>query len=64
MLKNEIRPTKKPDLDNVAKLILDSLNNVAYKDDSQIVMLKVEKFYGEIPRMEIDLKNIKMEGEM
>lgn len=29
--------TKKPDLDNVEKLICDSLNGLAYKDDSQCV---------------------------
>jgi Holliday junction resolvase RusA-like endonuclease len=31
------------DLDNYAKTILDSLNGVAYSDDSQIVTLTVEK---------------------
>ena len=30
-------PTKKPDLDNVAKLIADSLNGCAFRDDAQIV---------------------------
>ena len=37
MLKGEIRPTKKPDWDNVGKIVADSLNNIAYDDDSQIV---------------------------
>ena len=37
MLANEIRPTKKPDMDNVVKIIADSLNQVAYRDDTQIV---------------------------
>ena len=32
-----IRPTKKPDTDNVAKIILDSLNSIAYDDDKQVV---------------------------
>lgn len=31
---NIIRPVKKPDCDNIAKIILDSLNGIAYKDDS------------------------------
>lgn len=39
------RPTKKPDADNIAKAICDALNGVAYKDDKQIVELKVEKYY-------------------
>lgn len=39
------RPTKKPDVDNIAKAICDALNGVAYKDDSQIVELNVSKYY-------------------
>ncbi|MCJ8334451.1 MAG: RusA family crossover junction endodeoxyribonuclease [Epibacterium sp.] len=34
---------KKPDADNIAKAILDSLNNVAYKDDAQVSVLHVFK---------------------
>ena len=41
------KPTKKPDADNIAKIILDSLNGIAYKDDSQIVELRVIKRYTE-----------------
>ena len=47
MLDLQIRPTKKPDCDNIAKSICDALNKVAYKDDSQIVNLIVHKIYGE-----------------
>lgn len=39
--------TKKPDLDNIAKAIMDGLNGIAYEDDSQVSFLQVEKFYGE-----------------
>lgn len=42
-----IRPTKKPDADNIAKSILDALNGLAYHDDAQVVQLNVFKFYGE-----------------
>jgi Holliday junction resolvase RusA-like endonuclease len=31
------RPTKKPDIDNVIKLIADALNGCAYRDDAQLV---------------------------
>ncbi|HAT4312925.1 TPA: RusA family crossover junction endodeoxyribonuclease [Clostridium perfringens] len=41
------KPTKKPDADNIGKIILDSLNGIAYKDDSQIVDLSVIKRYTE-----------------
>ena len=51
-----ISPTKKPDLDNIAKAVLDSLNGIAYKDDSQIVSMWVVKKYSERPRVEVILK--------
>lgn len=35
--------TSKPDTDNIAKLVADALNGVAYVDDSQCIMLNVEK---------------------
>lgn len=44
-LKNEIRPTVKPDCDNIAKNINDALNGIVYSDDKQIVSLTVNKFY-------------------
>lgn len=47
MLNNEILPTVKPDTDNIAKGVLDSLNGIAYKDDKQVVKLEVEKYYSE-----------------
>ena len=37
MLEHRIRPTKKPDWDNIGKIICDSLNLVAYHDDSAVV---------------------------
>lgn len=35
--------TVKPDVDNIAKAVLDALNGVAYRDDSQVVSLSVLK---------------------
>jgi Holliday junction resolvase RusA-like endonuclease len=37
--------TTKPDLDNVAKAVLDALNEIAYNDDGQVCRLTVEKWY-------------------
>lgn len=51
----KLRPTKKPDVDNVAKIILDSINGLAYKDDSQVTKLTIEKEYSENPRVEVTL---------
>ncbi len=39
-------PTVKPDIDNIAKTILDALNGVAYEDDKQVTYLSISKIYG------------------
>lgn len=46
-LKGEIRPTVKPDCDNIAKNINDALNGIVYPDDKQITCLTVNKYYSE-----------------
>jgi len=51
--KNEIKPTLRPDLDNIEKLCLDSMNFIVWKDDAQIVRLYAEKQYSETPNVEI-----------
>lgn len=53
MLSGEIRPTKKPDTDNIAKAICDALNGVAYRDDSQICCLTVQKKYAELSAVSV-----------
>jgi len=58
MLDNKIYPTIKPDTDNIAKSILDSLNGIAYKDDKQVVMLTVEKRYDEIPSVSVWISEV------
>jgi len=62
-LDNTTRPVKKPDADNIAKIILDSLNKLAYDDDSQIVSLRIEKFYDENPKVEVVISGFQ-EGEI
>ena len=56
MLDKQIRPTKKPDCDNIAKSICDALNKVAYKDDSQIVNLTIHKIYSENEKCIVKIK--------
>lgn len=63
MMDGKIRPVKKPDLDNIAKAILDSLNERAYRDDSCIISLTISKLYSEQPRVEVILKERKEESE-
>lgn len=52
----KILPKKKPDIDNVIKIVLDSLNGIAYKDDSQVVMVSGRKIYGKEPKLIIEMK--------
>lgn len=51
----KLAPTMKPDTDNIAKTILDSLNQIAYDDDKQVVTLTVSKKYSEKPRVDVYL---------
>lgn len=55
MESGEIRPTKKPDCDNLVKICGDSLNGIAFTDDSQIVSLTIDKYYSTEPRAEIKI---------
>jgi Holliday junction resolvase RusA-like endonuclease len=49
---------KKPDVDNIAKSILDALNGAAYDDDKQVVALMIHKEYSDTPRVDIKLGDI------
>lgn len=57
MATGEIRPTVKPDWDNVGKLVTDALNGIAYADDKQIVDARVRKFYAKSPITVIEIEN-------
>mgnify|MGYP003291506180 CR=1 FL=1 len=46
------------DCDNLAKSILDGLNGVAFKDDSQVVELEVSKLWGEPARVEVLFRSV------
>jgi len=58
MLDWEIYPTKKPDIDNILKIIFDALNGIAYKDDSQIINVSCEKKYDENARVIVNLYEV------
>jgi Holliday junction resolvase RusA-like endonuclease len=55
MVGGRIRPTKRPDVSNVIKIIEDALNGLAYRDDSQIVRVVGEKYYSDSPRVEVEI---------
>lgn len=43
--RGEIYPIRKPDLDNIIKIVLDALNGHAYRDDTQVVQIDARKLY-------------------
>lgn len=74
-LSGDERPTKKPDKDNIEKIILDGLNPLykvnkythhkemwaagLYKDDSQVIAGETKKVYGEPARVEVIVTELK-----
>ena len=50
-----VLPTVKPDIDNVAKAVLDALNRLAFEDDKQVVYLSASKVYADHPGMIITI---------
>ena len=52
-------PCKTPDCDNIAKIILDSLNGIAYEDDKQVTELTVLKRWTEgNERVEFEIEEV------
>lgn len=58
MMDGLIRPTKRPDCDNIAKAVLDALNSVAYNDDKQIIEMLVRKWYSDVPRTIVMIEEV------
>ncbi len=56
MLGNSISPTKKPDIDNIVKIVLDSMNKFAFKDDTQITKIDVEKVYSDEEKLYVKIE--------
>lgn len=57
-----ILPSRKPDVDNIEKAVLDALNGIAYKDDVRVCRTSCSKFYGAEPRLEITVKEVITDG--
>ena len=51
MLTGKVGATKKPDLDNIVKAVLDGLNAVAFVDDVQVIHISARKEYGPLPNV-------------
>jgi Holliday junction resolvase RusA-like endonuclease len=59
MLENKVLPTKKPDWDNIGKIICDALNGMAYEDDKQVTESQMRKQYIDGPGLvEVWISNL------
>jgi Holliday junction resolvase RusA-like endonuclease len=50
--------TKRPDIDNYIKFVMDSLNGLFWGDDSQVAFIHASKMYSREPRTEITILEI------
>lgn len=57
---NDVPAMKKPDVDNVLKVVMDALNGVAYHDDKQVVQAEVVRH--NMQRMEWDYIVVTVKG--
>jgi Holliday junction resolvase RusA-like endonuclease len=53
-----IRPTVKPDFDNIQKIAADALNKIVWLDDAQIVCALIHKVYSTRPRLRIEIATV------
>ncbi len=58
MAAGQIKPAKKPDCDNIVKIVCDALNGIAYRDDAQIVLVQIAKEYADEPQTDVRLWKI------
>ena len=56
-----IRPRTKPDLDNIAKSILDGLNQVVFEDDKSVVDLHVVSYYHQVEMVLVEIDKISVD---
>ena len=56
--KTRTRPSVKPDIDNIAKLVLDAANKILWVDDTQVVELHVYKTYGSPEGITIEVEEL------
>jgi Holliday junction resolvase RusA-like endonuclease len=59
MLSGAEHPTKKPDLDNVVKAVMDGCNAVAFRDDALVVRQTASKVYARVPGVDVVITTIK-----
>jgi Holliday junction resolvase RusA-like endonuclease len=52
-LSGEIRPTGRPDIDNYIKAVFDGINQIVFKDDSQVTHVTARKMYSTTPGVSV-----------
>jgi Holliday junction resolvase RusA-like endonuclease len=57
----ELYPTKKPDIDNIAKHF-DALNGVVWTDDKNVISCHIYKRYNEHPELQIIVEEVNSGG--
>lgn len=63
MLSGYVHHTKKPDIDNLVKLVLDTMTGIVYKDDCQIIRVSANKRYSEVPGILVSVQPISYNAE-
>ena len=57
MLWGDLQPTKRPDLDNVVKAVLDGMNGIVFADDAQVTWMCATKSYDEQAGVKVEISN-------
>lgn len=57
-LNGAIRPTGKPDYDNLAKVATDAFNGLLYADDAQVVECTISKVYSREPSLTVTVSPV------
>ncbi len=55
-LNDSDKHTKKPDLDNVIKSVIDGMDKIVFENDSQITSIHATKVYGEVAKVEVIMR--------
>lgn len=63
MSTGKLQPLKKPDLDNIMKIVCDALNGTAYRDDAQITKATLAKCWSVYPEVWVTICGTEREDE-
>lgn len=58
-LSGVVRPTGAPDWDNISKM-LDALNDIVWRDDSQVVDARITKLYSERAVLSVEVRELEI----